>query len=228
MAEPSGPQTSPGASVAAQSGSRLSHQSPSRRAIVSASAAGDACHLRRRENATADPGGRPSGPADASRSADPYRANLSSARGARDPGRPGCADRAHHAPCPPAPPSSRVRRTAAGAPSSVAAGSAHRRGGQSVDSYASGGHGMGPRSGGAGASRLLAAARIVAQSERTLVQSSGTPAPETGQHHGLPPNGSSNHPLWASVGSHCPALSLDLQRLSTPAISGSRIYGTVH
>ncbi len=147
MVEPRRSQTPSRASMAAQSGSRLSGQSPSDRTVVPASAPRNAGHLCRRENPPPDLGVPPSGSPDAPRPADARRADLSSAWRAGDPGGTGCADGTRHGARPAAPPAPRVLGAVASASPSMAPGTAHRRRGQPLHSYAPGRHRMDRRAG---------------------------------------------------------------------------------
>src|SRR5262249_31077801 len=169
---------------------------------------------------TPDLGVPPSCPSDAPRPTDARRADLSSTWRSGDPGRAGCADGTRHPARPSTPPAPRVLGAAAHASSSLAAGTTHRRRGQPLHSYAPCCHRLDQRASWPYALGLPATPCIVAQPDRTLVQPPRTSMSQAGQHQDLRSDGSSNHPLWASVGSQRSTFSVDLQRLSSPAISG--------
>src|SRR5574341_2113029 len=228
MAERGRSQTASSPALASQPRSRVSRESPQNRAVVRASAPRLSSPLRRREDPATDPRSGASRPSHAARDADADRANLPPAWDCRDARGPGCPHWAGHAGRPPAPPTSGVRGAAAGASVPLAAWPAHRRGRQSLDSYPSQRASLGRGATGPRRTRILAGARLVAQPDRALVQRPGAAMSHASQSPYPGGHGGAHLRLHPTLEPHGTPLPVDLQRLSTPSISGSRTYGTLH
>src|SRR5690242_12378824 len=175
MAEGRRPQTAPGAALAAQPGPRVSPQGPPRRALVPAAASADSRRVRRREDASADPRTLASWPPAACGAAAANRGRISSAWDPGDPRRLGCPERPGRAARSPASAEPGVRGSAERDPAPLATGTARDHPRQFVDSFDTRGPGVAHGPGWSRPLRVPALARVVAQSDRDLVQHPGAP-----------------------------------------------------